>query len=147
MNFQKQIEEKAYKIGKGKIPTQNYIDLKNNKESKELLNEPSFKGSYTLSNINEILPDYICNDLIEAIEYFNTKIKGYNNDNAIISAPETRTSSPVRILRDENYQTNIKGIYPIGEGSGYSGGITTSAMDGIRCFEKIISECAFRKFI
>ena len=139
MNFQKQIEEKAYKIGKGKIPTQNYIDLKNNKESKELLNEPSFKGSYTLSNINEILPDYICNDLIEAIEYFNTKIKGYNNDNAIISAPETRTSSPVRILRDENYQTNIKGIYPIGEGSGYSGGITTSAMDGIRCFEKIIS--------
>ena len=139
MNFQEQIEEKAYNIGKGKIPTQNYIDFKNNKESIKLINEPSFKGDYKLSNINDILPKYICNDLIEAIEYFNTKIKGYNNDNSIISAPETRTSSPIRILRDDNYQTNIKGIFPIGEGSGYSGGITTSAMDGIRCFEKIIS--------
>ena len=139
MNFQKQIEEKAYEIGQGKMPTQNYIDFKNNKESKELINDPSFKGNYTLSNINDIFPKYICNDLVEAIEYFNTKIKGYNSDDAIISAPETRTSSPIRILRDENYQTNIKGIYPIGEGSGYAGGITTSAMDGIRCFEKIIS--------
>ena len=139
MNFQEKIEEKAYNIGKGKIPTQNYIDFKNNKESIKLMNEPSFKGDYKLSNINDMLPKYICNDLIEAIEYFNTKIKGYNNDNSIISAPETRTSSPIRILRDDNYQTNIKGIFPIGEGSGYSGGITTSAMDGIRCFEKIIS--------
>ena len=139
MKFQEKIEEKAYEIGSGKIPTQNYVDFKNNKVSSKLLNEPSFKGDYKLSNINEILPDYICNDLIEAIEYFNTKIKGYNNDNSIISAPETRTSSPIRILRNENYETNIKGIYPIGEGSGYSGGITTSAMDGIRCFEKIIS--------
>ncbi len=59
-------------------------------------------------------------------------------DDAIVSAVESRTSSPIRILRDENYMTNIKGIYPIGEGSGYSGGITTSSMDGIRCFEKII---------
>ena len=138
MNFQEKLEEKAYNIGLGKIPTQNYIDFKNNIKSTTLINEPSFKGSYTLSNINDILPDYICNDLIEGIEYFSTKIKDYNNDNAIISAPETRTSSSIRILRDENYQTNIKGIYPIGEGSGYSGGITTSAMDGIRCFEKII---------
>jgi len=139
MKFQEELEEKAYSIGKGRIPTQNYIDFKNNIESIKLINEPSFKGSYTLTNINNILPDYICNDLKEAIEYFNTKIKGYNDDNAIISAPETRTSSPIRILRDENYETNIKGIYPIGEGSGYSGGITTSAMDGIRCFEKIIT--------
>ena len=139
MNFQEKLEEKAYSIGNGQIPTQNYIDFKNNKESTKLINEPSFKGNYTLSNINDILPKFICNDLIEAIEYFNTKIKGYNDDNAIISAPETRTSSPIRILRDDNYMCNIKGIYPIGEGSGYSGGITTSAMDGIRCFEKIIS--------
>ena len=139
MNFQEMLEKKAYEIGKGKIPTQNYIDFKNNKQSIKLLLEPVFKGDYTLSNINDIFPKYICDDLIEAIEYFNTKIKGYNNDDSIISAVESRTSSPVRILRDENYMTNIKGIYPIGEGAGYSGGITTSAMDGIRCFEKIIS--------
>ena len=139
MKFQEKLEKKAYEIGKGKIPTQNYIDFKNNKVSSKLLLEPIFKGDYTLSNINEILPKNICTDLIEAIEYFNTKIKGYNSDDSIISAVESRTSSPIRILRDDDYMTNIKGIYPIGEGSGYAGGITTSAMDGIRCFEKIIS--------
>ena len=139
MYFQEKLEEKAYSIGKGKIPTQSYIDFKNNIESTKLINEPSFKGDYVLSNVNNIFPEYICTDLKEAIEYFNTKIDGYNDDNAIISAPETRTSSPIRIIRDDNYMSNIKGIYPIGEGSGYSGGITTSAMDGIRCFEKIIS--------
>ena len=139
MNFQEKLEQKAYKEGNSLIPTQNYIDFKNNIKSKKLLLKPEFKGGYTLSNINEILPKNICEDIIEAIEYFNKKIKGFNNDDSIISAVESRTSSPVRILRNDKYQTNIKGIYPIGEGSGYAGGITTSAMDGIRCFEKIIS--------
>ena len=139
MKFQEELEKRTYEVGKGKIPTQNYIDFKNNKISNNLLIEPVFKGDYSLANLNDIFPKYIINDLIEAIEYFNTKIKGFNRDDSIISAVESRTSSPIRILRDENYMTNIKGIYPIGEGAGYSGGITTSAMDGIRCFEKIIS--------
>ena len=140
MNFQEELEKKAYLLGKGKIPTQKYIDFKNNVTSTSLENvNPIFKGSYELSNINDILPKNICNDLIEAIEYFNRIINGYNIDDALISAVESRTSSPIRILRDENYMTNIKGLYAIGEGSGYAGGITTSAMDGIRCFEKIIS--------
>ena len=139
IKFQEKLEELAYKIGSGKIPTQNYVDFKENKLSKKLNIKPVFKGEYTLSNINDILPKNICDSLIEAIEYFNTKINGYNT-NAIISAVESRTSSPIRIIRDENYETNIKGIYPIGEGSGYAGGITTSAMDGIRCFEKIIGK-------
>ena len=137
IKFQEELEEKAYKIGNGLIPSQNYIDFKNNKISDKLEIEPEFKGNYYLSNINDILPKYICDDLVEGIEYFSSKIKGYNS--GIVSAVESRTSSPIRILRDDNYMTNIKGIYPIGEGAGYSGGITTSAMDGIRCFEKIIS--------
>ena len=140
MNFQEELEKMAYKIGNGKIPTQRYIDFKNNVISTNLGSvKPIFKGSYELSNINDILPKNICNDLIEAIEYFNKIIKGYNIDDALISAVESRTSSPIRIIRDENYMTNINGLYAIGEGSGYAGGITTSAMDGIRCFEKIIS--------
>ena len=140
MKFQEKLEKKAYKICNGKIPTQTYIDFKNNKKT-TIINEinPMFKGCYELTNINEILPKYICNDLIEAIEFFNTKIEGFNSDNAILSAVESRTSSPIRIIRNEKYMSNIYGIYPIGEGAGYSGGITTSAMDGIRCFEKIIS--------
>ena len=140
MSFQEKLEENAYKIGNGKIPTQKYIDFKNDIESINLgCVSAVFKGDYKLSNINDILPKYICDSLIEAIEYFNTKINGYSNEDSIISAVESRTSSPIRILRDENYMSNIKGIYPIGEGAGYSGGITTSAMDGIRCFEKIIN--------
>ena len=73
----------------------------------------------------------------EGIDYFDNKIKGFNGKDAIIAAPETRTSSPIRILRDENLEASIKGIYPCGEGAGYAGGITTSAMDGMKIFESI----------
>ncbi len=138
VEFQRNLEEKAFKYGKGLIPVQLYSDFKNNIISNKFKSvEPVFKGGYHFSNINDILPKYICNDLVEAIEYYGTKIKGFNSDDIIVSAVETRTSSPVRILRNDNYECNIKGIFPIGEGAGYSGGITTSAMDGIRCAEKI----------
>ena len=139
MNFQENLERKAYELSNGKIPTQKYIDFKKNKISNiEKTKNVITKGNFTSLNINDILPKYICNDLVEAIEYFSKIISCYNDDNALIYAPETRTSSPIRILRDDNYMTNINGIFAIGEGSGYAGGITTSAMDGIRCFERII---------
>ena len=76
----------------------------------------------------------------EAIEHFATKIKGFNDDNIVVAACESRTSSPVRIERDENFESNIKGIYPCGEGAGYAGGITTSAMDGIKVAEAIMTK-------
>ena len=84
-----------------------------------------------------MLAEKINNDLKEAINYFNNKIDGFNGSDAIIAGVETRTSSPIRIIRDENGMSNIDGIYPIGEGAGYSGGITTSAMDGIKISELI----------
>ena len=138
VKFQQSLEEKAYKIGNGKIPIQLLGDFENNKESEEFKTiRPIFKGQYKFSNINEILPKYICNDLIEAIKYFDTKIKGYYCKDSIIAAVETRTSSPIRINRNNEFMTNIYGIFPCGEGSGYSGGITTSAMDGIRVAKQI----------
>ncbi len=138
MKFQMMLEEKAYKYGNGKIPVQLFKDFLNNKISDHFESvKPIFKGNYEFCNINDILPKYICDDLKDAIIYFNKIINGYSNDDAIIAAVETRTSSPIRIIRDDNYMSNIKGIYPIGEGSGYSGGITTSAMDGIRVSEKL----------
>ena len=73
-----------------------------------------------------------------AIPIFENKIKGFADEKAIISAPETRSSSPVRIIRNEALQSNIKGIYPCGEGAGYAGGITSSAVDGIRTAEALI---------
>lgn len=139
VNFQRRLEENAYKYGNGNIPSQLLKDFFDNKKTTKIGKvNPIFKGNYTFSNINDILPKYICDDIKEAITYFDKKIKGYKYDDAIISAVESRTSSPIRIIRDDNYMSNIKGIYPIGEGAGYSGGITTSAMDGIRAFEKIV---------
>ena len=138
IKYQIELEKKAYNLGNGKIPIQLLKDFKNNTISKSFdgLN-PKIKGSYTFSNLNEIFPESILFSLKESFKYFGTKIKGFDNDNTILSAIETRTSSPVRITRDENFESNIKGIYPCGEGAGYAGGIISSAMDGIRVAEKI----------
>ncbi len=134
--FQETLEQKAFKIAKGNIPVQRFLDYKNNIISKDISID-AFKGRYTLANINLIFPDYINETLKEGIDYFDCKIKGFSSKEAIIAAPESRTSSPLRINRDEEFLSNIKGIYPAGEGAGYAGGITTSSMDGIKVFESI----------
>ena len=85
-----------------------------------------------------ILPTYITDSIKEAFPEFAKKIKGFDNEDAILAAIESRTSSPIRIPRNEFYESNIKGIYPCGEGAGYAGGITTSAIDGIKLAEQII---------
>lgn len=138
INFQRKLEKLAFEKGKGNIPVQLYKDYKENKISTEFGSiKPVFKGNYTFANLNEILPSYINDSLKEAIENFDTKIKGFAGDDTILAGVETRTSSPVRIIRDENFVSNIKGIYPCGEGAGYSGGIMTSAVDGIKVAEAI----------
>ena len=115
-----------------------YKDYKDNVKSTGFKSvKPVFKGSYNFANINKIFPAYINESLTEAIEYFGTKIKNFNTDDAILAAVESRTSSPIRIVRDDNLEANIKGIYPCGEGAGYAGGITSAAIDGIKVFEKI----------
>lgn len=139
MYFQRTLEEKAYQVGKGNIPIQTYKDFKANQESTNLGKvEAIYKGFYTLTNLQEIFPENINDSLIEAIDYFETKIKGFAREDALLAAVESRSSSPVRINRDENYLSNIQGIYPCGEGAGYAGGITTSAIDGIKIAEQII---------
>jgi uncharacterized FAD-dependent dehydrogenase len=79
------------------------------------------------------LPDFVIDNLRYGIKEFDKKIKGFADDDAIIIAPETRSSSAVRILRNKDFESNIKGIYPVGEGAGYAGGITSSALDGLKC--------------
>ena len=140
MKFQQELENKAFLEGKGLIPVSLYKDYKKGQISTSFGEiKPIFKGGYNFANINNIFPDYINNSLKEGIDYFNTKINGFNNDDTIIAAVEARTSSPVRILRDDNLESNIKGIYPCGEGAGYAGGITSAAIDGIKVAEKIIN--------
>ncbi len=138
VKFQEKLESLAYRECQGKIPVQLYKDFKDNKLSTKFIDvKPVFKGQYDFGNINNILPSDIVKSIIEGIEYFNTKIKGFNRCDAIVAGVEARTSSPIRILRDENYESNINGIYPAGEGAGYAGGITSSAIDGIKIAEQI----------
>jgi uncharacterized protein len=138
IEFQRTWEKKAYETGKGFIPVQLFGDLLRDKESVTIGHiKPNLKGSYQLSNLKNCLPGYITDTLIEGITSFNRIIPGFADEEAILSGVETRTSSPVRIHRDENFESNIAGIYPCGEGAGYAGGITSAAMDGIKIFEAI----------
>ena len=141
VKFQRELEENAYKLGNGNIPIQILRDYYKNRESISLGNiKPIFKGRYSLSNLNNLYPEYINESLKEAITHFGSKIKGFDEYDSIIAGVESRTSSPVRIIRDEDYVSNIDGIYPCGEGAGYAGGITTSAIDGLKVAEAIIGK-------
>ncbi len=138
ISYQKKLEEKAYQAGKGKIPIQLLKDFQTGTTTKKLGKVlPTFCGDVTLTNLNQILPKEICDSIQEAIPIFGKKIKGYDREDAILAAVESRTSSPVRILRNKNLESNIQGIYPCGEGAGYAGGITTAAIDGIKVAEQI----------
>lgn len=138
IEYQRELEKKAYKAGNGKIPIQLLKDFNSNVVSKEFGEvKPLFKGAYSFSNLNEILPKDILEALKEAFSEFGKKINGFDKEDTILSAVESRTSSPIRIIRDELFESNILGIYPCGEGAGYAGGITSAAMDGIKIAEEI----------
>ena len=138
IKFQENLEKKAYTIGDSLIPIQRYKDYCDNKKSTGFTKIlPKIKGKYNYANLNELFSDTINKALKEGMENFGKKIKGFNDDDVILAGVETRTSSPIRIYRDENYETNIKGIYPAGEGAGYAGGIVSSAVDGIKIYESI----------
>ena len=138
LEFQEKLEEKTYKLGNGKIPIQTLKDFFENKKSMEINGlKPVIKGKYELSNLQEILPEFMIDALKEAFRNFDKKIKGFADDDTILAAIETRTSSPVRIVRNLEGESNIKGIYPAGEGAGYAGGIMSAAMDGLKTAENI----------
>lgn len=141
MYFQEKLEEKAYEIGEGKIPVQCFIDYKNNRPTKEFINiTPETKGDYSKSNLHDLFPSNITSAIIESIDKFGYTMKGFNDDGALLLGVEARTSSPIRIIRDELFESNVKGLYPCGEGAGYAGGITSAAIDGIKVAEAIIKK-------
>lgn len=141
ISYQRKLEEAAYLHGNGNIPVQLYGDFKRNQTSKEFGEvKPAFKGGFQFANLREILPQYLSESIIEGIEAFDNKIRGFRREDAILAGVESRTSSPVRIPRDEAFESQIKGIYPCGEGAGYAGGITSAAMDGIKIAEAISSK-------
>ncbi len=147
MEFQRMLEEKAFVLGQGKIPTQYYGDYLNNNDSSGRVdcNSPCMKGGFAWTNLRGLLPLECEQAFIEGMEHFDKVIPGFATKDAILSGVESRTSSPVRIHRDEHLQSPaVKGLYPCGEGAGYAGGITSAAMDGLLVAEQI-AKC-YRNF-
>lgn len=146
VQFQRKWEELAYIEGNGKIPLQLFGDLLRGQKS-DTIGEiiPITKGEYTLADLRNCLPEYIIENLKEAILAFDKKIKGFAREDAVLLGVETRTSSPIRIVRSEQLQASIEGFYPCGEGAGYAGGITSASVDGIKVFEAISSIWCYQK--
>lgn len=141
MRYQQELERKAFYLANGKIPQQLYADYCNNRESFSYGNFSSnTKGQTAFVNLRGLLSPDMEESFMGGMEHFAQIIPGFNRADAILSGVESRTSSPLRILRNENYESLVKGIYPCGEGAGYAGGITSAAMDGIRVAEAIIKK-------
>ena len=146
--FQRELESRAYQAGGGKIPIQNYGDFRASLEKRNVLKAepltdavapfaPALKGQYTEADISGIMPAVLSRAFAEGMEEMNRKMQGFASKEVWLCGIESRTSSPVRICRDEGMQSNIRGIYPCGEGAGYAGGITSAAMDGIKAAQEI----------
>ena len=145
VHFQQKYEKLAFELG-GKnynAPVQLVGDFINNKTSLNLGSvEPSYRPGYTLTNLSECLPSFVTETMREAFISLDKKLNGFAMYDAVLTGVETRSSSPIRIVRDENTleSVSIKNLYPCGEGAGYAGGIVTAAVDGIKCAEKIIQK-------
>lgn len=139
MEFQKSIEQKAWKMAGGtqRVPAQRLVDFVEGKTSKDLP-ASSYVPGITSVELGSILPDFIYRSLQEGFKEFEKSMPGYLTNEAVVHAPETRSSSPVRIPRDRDTleHTQVKGLYPCGEGAGYAGGIISAAIDGKKCAGK-----------
>ena len=139
LEFQKKIENNAWKMGgeTQKVPAQRLVDFVNGKMSKDVP-ETSYLPGVESSNLKDLLPDFILKNIQKGFLEFGKHMKGFFTNDAVVHAPESRTSSPVRIPRNPLTleHVNIKGLYPCGEGAGYAGGIISAAIDGQKCAQK-----------
>ena len=140
MEFQKSIEQKAWRVAgeTQKVPAQRMIDFTQNKVSSDIP-KTSYVPGTTSVEMGQVFPGFLTQILREGFSEFGKSMKGYLTNDAILHAPESRTSSPVRIPRDNDTleHVQIKGLYPCGEGAGYAGGIISAAIDGEKCALKI----------
>ena len=152
MRFQRRLEEKAYETGKGKIPVMDYCSFKGavcgegkpvyaqepGKSQLESMCKNAILGETEFGDLTGIFEPELNRAFVEGMDGFDKKMEGFASSNPLLAGVESRTSAPVRILRDEHFQSDsIRGIYPCGEGAGYAGGITSAAMDGLRVAEEV----------
>lgn len=141
--YQREIEHNAYVLAGSNYnaPAQLVGDFLKGIESKALGNvQPTCPTGVTLTNLDECLPSKVSATMKSAIVEMDKKLNGFNLYDAVLTAPETRSSSSVRILRDEFLQCNIRGVYPCGEGAGYAGGIISAAVDGVKCAHAVLDD-------
>lgn len=142
VEFQRELERRAWEEGSGCVPVQRFEDFCANKKTVELgCIKPNIKGHYRLGNVRNIFPEELSLSIQEGIGAMDHKIRGFADKDVLLSGVESRTSSPVRINRDDGFRSNIPWVYPCGEGAGYAGGITSAAMDGVK-----VAEALVRKF-
>ena len=141
--FQRRLEQAAYALGGGgyKAPAQLVGDFLLGRASTALGEvQPSYRPGVTLTNLTDILPGFVTHALQRALPEFGRRIRGFDRPDAVLTGVESRSSSPVRLLRDAAGRSAVRGIFPCGEGAGYAGGILSAAVDGIRCAEWVLKE-------
>jgi hypothetical protein len=140
MEFQGRWEERAYRLGGGnfRAPAQGVPDFLQIRDPSSI-RETSLMRGIAPARLDECLPAFVVESLREGLPYFNRRMPGFSSSEAMLIGIETRTSSPLRILRKKDYQSqSVQGLYPIGEGSGYAGGIISSALDGMKAAEAVL---------
>lgn len=141
--FQRKLEERAFELGKGAVPQQLFGDFEQGKVSEDFGEfTTELKGTHTFGALHTLFPKEITRSFIQGMHQFAGRIPGFDRADTILSGVESRTSSPVKIPRDENFESSRKGLYPCGEGAGYAGGIMSAAMDGMKIAEEIIRRYA-----
>ena len=140
MKWQREIEEKAYQVSSSyRAPAQLVGDFLQKRPSTGAgAVQPTYRPGVTWCDLHTVLPEKITVAIAQALPQLDQKLKGFAGPDAVMTAPETRSSSPVRILRDDSRQASVRGLYPTGEGAGYAGGIMSAAVDGIMTAEAIL---------
>ncbi len=144
MHWQREIEERAYRVSGGyRAPAQRVGDFLAGRSSVEAgAVKPTYRPGVVWCDIHEVLPQKLTDAISEALPQLDRRLAGFSSADAVMTAPETRSSSPVRILRGEDRQSTLRGLYPAGEGAGYAGGIMSAAVDGILSAEALIADIA-----
>jgi hypothetical protein len=142
MYWQRELEQSAFRLGGGSYaaPAQLVGDFLSGRASNGPASvSPSYRPGVVWTDLRLLLPDVISDTLRAALPEFGRKLEGFDTGDAVLTGPETRSSSPVRILRGADCSSALAGLYPCGEGAGYAGGITSAAVDGMRCAEAVIA--------
>ena len=139
IDLQRQVERAAYDLTGGyRAPCQRVEDFLQGVPSEQAGRvRPSYRPDVVFTDLHRCLPPFIAETLALALPVLGRKLKGYDDGDALLTGVETRSSSPVRLVRNDHYESSIRGVYPCGEGAGYAGGILSAAADGMRCAEKV----------